>query len=86
MYDENKEILNEYCRNLNKITSRVPVTSSHHQEVLNNLEPIKKIISHTRLLMAIIETEQETHRDDDFHKAYQDFKNGMKNATSPIHI
>lgn len=63
----------------------MPVNTSHHQKVLNNLEPIKKIISHTRLLMAIIETEKESHRDDDFQKTFQDFKNGMMSNTLPTH-
>lgn len=86
MYEENKEIIGEHYRNLNRITGIKPININHHQQILNNLEPIKKIMTHTRLLIAVIETDKEKHRDDDFKKAYQDLKNGTENATFPVHI
>lgn len=79
MYEENNEILTEYYENLNGI---VGFDTSHR--ALYNLEPIKKVLAHTRLLAAVIETEKENHAGDDFKKACQDFKNGIKNTTSPI--
>lgn len=86
MYEENKEILTEHFRNLDRITGINPINISHQQKILNNLEPIKKILAHTRLLIAVIETEKEKHRDNEFKKAYEDFKNGRRNATFSIHM
>lgn len=46
-------------------------------KILNNVEHIKKVIAYTRLLLAVTDTVQEEHSDDDdFKKAYQDFKDG----------
>lgn len=50
--------------------------SYESKRIFQNLEPVKKILAHTNLLLAVIESEKDEHTDDDFKKSYQDFKNG----------
>lgn len=76
MYDENKKILCEYIKNLIRTTCvRTSAGCTESETVLNNTQPINKVIAHANLLLAVTETVQE-QKDGNYRKAYVDFKKG----------
>lgn len=80
VYDENKEILGEYCTNLNRAGGPSKI-NYESERIFENVEAVKKVLANAKLLLAVTETVKEEYTECDFRKAYQDFKNGRTRKT-----
>lgn len=53
------------------------ISSYEHETVLQNIEPVRKVLLHSNLLLQVIESVKDEYLNNDFKKAHQDFKDGI---------